>query len=101
MNLALAYHKCMDDWRDERSLPQLLLARRMKKRYARVREDFPRQCQAMEECMARLSEIERRGGSADEAANCFGALMAALFSPRDDLWAGILSRLGAALGRFI
>lgn len=101
MNLALAYHKCMDDWRDERSLPQLLLARRMKKRYARVREDYPRQCQAMEECMARLSEIERRGGSADEAANCFGALMAALFSPRDDLWAGILSRLGAALGRFI
>ena len=101
MNLALAYHKCMDDWNDDKSLPQLLLARRMRKSYARVRESYPRQCQAMEDCMARLSEIEGRGGSADEAANCFGALMAALFSPRDDLWRGILSRLGAALGRFI
>lgn len=101
MNLALAYHNCLDDWRDERKLTRGLLALAMKGRYARVRARCPRQCGAMETCMARLAQIEQYGGSADEAANCFGSLMEALFAPRDDLWAGTLRRMGAALGRFI
>ncbi|MGN1286860.1 MAG: DUF5685 family protein [Bradyrhizobium sp.] len=101
MNLALAYHNCMDDWRDERKLSRWLLAASLRRRYLWVRERYPRQCGAMEACMERLAEIERTGGSADEAAGCFGALMGELFVWKEDLWSGILRRMGAALGRFI
>jgi hypothetical protein len=101
MNLALAYHNCMDDWRDERKFSRLLVAKLLARRYRRVRARYPRQCGAMESCMAQLAQIESRGGSADEAANCFGALMGELFVVREDPWSGILRRLGAALGRFI
>ncbi len=101
MNLALAYHNCMDDWRDERKLSRLLLAKSMTRRYRRVREQYPRQCGAMERCMERLAAIEASDGSPDAAANCFGELMGELFVIHDDLWKGILRRLGEALGRFI
>ena len=33
MNILLAYHKCMDDWLDDKSLWKLSYARLLKKRY--------------------------------------------------------------------
>ncbi len=101
MNLALAYHKCMDDWRDERKLTRLLLAKLLRRRYLRIRARCPRQCGAMEACMERLAELEGSAGSADDAAGCFGTLMGELFVWQEDRWSGILRRMGAALGRFI
>lgn len=101
MNLALAYHNCMDDWRDEKSLPRYLLALRLRRAYARVRQAHPRQCAAMEQGMERLAQLEQSGAGADEAANCFGALLGEVFAAREDHWSATLRRMGAALGRFI
>ncbi len=103
MNTALGYYKCRDDWKDERKkgawLGMKLLARPLRKAEAR----YPRQCAAMKEELAALSDLERRGvNDPDRAAASFGRLMAALFVvDESDEYAARLYTLGDALGRFI
>ncbi len=102
MTIALAYHKCLDDWRDDHHLPAKVYAEALKKRYAAVKTRWPVQCGAIEQEMAELSALEKRREAAPDAApNCFGRLMAALMTPKEDYWAPALRRFGLSLGRFI
>lgn len=102
MNLALAYHKARDDEQDEGSRKGKFLDGVLGKHYPRVARDYPRQCGAMERCIAQLNQLERDNApSPDEAANCFGALMAELLVYREDHWSDTLRQMGMALGRFI
>ena len=102
MTIALTYHKLLDDWQDDRSLPARAGASWLKKAYGRVRADWPRQCEAIENALRDLTDAEkRRDPSPDTAAKCFGALMAELFVMREDYWAGTLRGFGYSLGRFI
>lgn len=102
MNIALAYLKCMDDWEDEGSLTALMEAQSLRGAYDRVKATYPRQCTGMESAIGRLREIERENREApDEAAACFGALMAEVFVFREDRWQTALRNMGDALGRFI
>lgn len=102
MTIALTYHKCLDDWQDDRSLPAKGYASLLRKRYAAVKSQWPRQCEAIERAMAEQADIEkRRDETPDAAPNCFGRLMAALFVMQEDFWAGALSAFGYSLGRFI
>ena len=102
VNLALAYLKCLDDWEDEGSLLALAQARVLRPGYERVREEYPRQCAAVAQAMEDLHAIEKENREApDEAAACFGRLMAELFVYREDRWADTLRNMGHALGRFI
>lgn len=102
MNVALAYYNCLDDWHDDRRLKAGGAALLLKKSCPRIREEYPRQCQAIEECIARLSRLENENCSnPDLPAGCFGKLMGELFVYREDLWAPVLRQMGDALGRFI
>lgn len=102
MNIALAYHKCLDDWSDDRSLVGRTEAALLKKGYAEAGERWPRQCAAIESCMRRLDELEKSGCSGpDDAANCFGELMGEIFVCREDSWAHTFRAFGQALGRFV
>ena len=102
MTIALTYHKCLDDWQDDRSLPARGYSALLKKRYAAVKQAWPRQCQAIEVCLKESAEVEkRRDPTPDAAANAFGRLMAALFVMQEDYWAGALGRFGYSLGRYI
>lgn len=102
VNVALAYLKCMDDWEDDGSLAALAEARSLRAGYEKVRAEYPRQCAAMEDAIARLRAIERENREApDEAAGCFGALMAELFVYKEDRWSRALRGMGGALGRTI
>ena len=102
MTIALTYHKCLDDWQDDRSLPARGCAAWLKKAYARVQEAYPRQCGAIEGCIRDLSAVEkRRDPSPDAAAKCFGALMAELFVMDEDYWSNALRAFGYSLGRYI
>ena len=47
MNVALAYHKCLDNWRDDASLPAAAESRLLKKAYDAVRERHPGKCRAI------------------------------------------------------
>ncbi len=102
MNVALAYLKCLDNWRDDKKLSALAEARLLEASYKKVCAAYPRQCQAMQAAMAELSAIEKEGLEApDAAAACFGRLMEELFVYRTDRWESTLRLMANALGRFI
>jgi hypothetical protein len=102
MNVALAYYNCLDDWQDDRKLSAKVLADLFGKRYPAIESRYPRQCGAIREGIARLSELETANcPNPDEPAGAFGELMAELFVYEEDLWAPTLRQLGQALGRFI
>lgn len=102
MNVALGYYNAMDDWQDDRSLCARSIAQVFGKENSRIQQSYPRQCQAMEDCIAKLSRLEREGcENPDLPAGCFGELMGELLVYREDLWSDTLRQMGMALGRFI
>ncbi len=102
MNVALAYYNCLDDWQDEGKLPAKLMAEAFAKGYPEIESRYPRQCGAIRDCIARLSELERAGcANPDEPANVFGELMGEILVWREDHWAPCLRQMGGGLGRFI
>ena len=102
MNVALAYYNCLDDWQDDRKLSAKVLADLFGKQYPAIEARYPRQCGAIRDCIARLSELEKTNcPNPDEPAGVFGELMAELMVYEEDLWAPTLRQMGQALGRFI
>lgn len=102
MNLALAYYKALDDVSDEEKYIAKKAVDIFGKAMDGIRQRYPRQCKAMEDCLARLAALEKENcENPDLPANCFGALMAELFVYEEDLWAPRLRQMGMALGRFI
>ena len=102
MNLTLAYLKCLDDWKDDKSLTAYAEAKTLQAGYDAVRERYPRQCAAITEALDRLSRIEAEGREApDAAAACFGALMQEIFVYKEDRWSEPLRHMADALGRFL
>ena len=102
MNVALAYYNALDDWQDDQKRSAKLLAELLGKRLPDIEEKYPRQCEAIKNCIADLSELEKANcGNPDEPAACFGQLMGELLVYKEDLWAPTLRQMGDALGRFI
>ena len=102
MNVALAYYKCLDDQQDEGKLTAKVFSGVFEKAMPRLRQQYPRQCGAIEACLQALSRLEQENcDNPDLPAGCFGQLLGELFVYREDLWADKLRQLGDALGRFI
>lgn len=102
MNIALAYYNCLDDWQDAGSRPKKWLAQHLEQFLPDIRSRYSRQCDAIDSCIHRLSQLEQENcDDPDACASCFGELMAELLVYREDLWAADLREMGMALGRFI
>ena len=102
MNLALAYLKCLDDWKDDRRVTALAEAKTLEGAYRETVRRYPRQCGAITRALDALSELEKdRIEDPDAAADCFGSLMEEIFVLRDERWADPLRRMAHALGRFL
>lgn len=102
MNVALAYYKAMDDMHDDKSLAAAALAASLKKHWEAIRQQYPRQCKAIADCIQELSRLEEAGcHNPDLPAGCFGRLMGELLVYQEDLWADTLRQMGMALGRYI
>ena len=102
MNVALAYYHFLDDWQDDQKVSAKAMAQMLEDSFHKIRERYPRQCDAIRESVGKLSELEKaRCANPDEPAACFGALLGELFVYRDDLWAPTLRQMGMSLGRFI
>jgi len=102
MNIALAYHKCMDDWQDEHSLLDRTEAALLQKGYEEVCKRYPEKCRMIEECLSQLSRLEKSDeASLDAAANLSGKMVGILYRFQEDLWADTLEQMGQCLGRFI
>lgn len=102
MNLALTYHKLMDDWVDEKKRSRYLYAKLLARRYRQIAAAYPRQCSAIETALAALRTCEANNEqNPDLAAKPFGELMAELFVYQEDIWSDLLRRFGFYLGKFI
>ena len=102
MNVALAYLSCLDDWKDEKKLLAYSEAALLKKAFEGLSDNYPRQMKAALEGIESLSAIEKSGlPEPDSAADCFGAIMAEVFTPYEDDWAPHLRKFGFSLGRLI
>ena len=102
MNVALAYYSADDHWQDEKRV-SALAERRLLRRYCeKIAQEYPRQCDAMASCIAKLRLLEsEQCENPDLPANCFGKLLGQLFIWKEDLWQPALEQLGMGLGRFI
>ena len=102
MNVALAYYNAMDDYQDDGKHTAKWMVSVFGKTLPEIAARYPRQCQAMEDCIARLNRLEKEScANPDEPAGCFGQLMAELLVYKEDLWAPALRQMGMALGRYI
>ena len=102
MNVALAYYNALDDWQDDHSLAARSLASVLEPHLKDIRRHWPRQCQAIETCLQKLSALEKENcANPDTPAGCFGELMGQLFVWKEDLWKDTLYQMGFSLGRFV
>ena len=103
MNVALAYHKCRDNWIDDRNLVSATEAAVLKRAYETVRTAWPQRCAAIEAWLEEIREIEaRRLPQVDPPVNATGRMLGELFIwPEQKDWAEELRQIGDGLGRFI
>lgn len=103
MNIALSYHKCMDNWMDERSLISRSEAALLEKSYRKVQQKYPEKCRKIEECLKQIAELEKQDDdSIDGVANLTGEMLGEIYRYREaDYWADSLTQMGQAMGRFI
>jgi hypothetical protein len=102
MNIALAYHKCADDWADDRDLMGLARMKLLSGAYRRVADEYPQKCARIAGCLKEISAIERAGDRRiDPAANLTASMLGDIFAFRPDIWQTPLRAMGEELGRFI
>jgi hypothetical protein len=102
MNVMLAYFNMVDDWKDERKISKKALASFLRKDYERLSEKYPRQSEAIEDYIAKLSEYEAANeANIDLVAGLTGEVLGELFAWRQDEWYDELKTLGFYLGKFI
>lgn len=102
MNVALCYYKALDDYEDEGRTRAKLMMQVFGRDLEEIKANYPRQCAAMERCLAELRQLEQENcPNPDLPASCFGALLGEIFVCHEDMWADTLRQMGDALGRFI
>ncbi len=102
LNVALAYHKCADNWQDDRNLAFAAAKGLLSRAYKRARARQPEKCAAIEAWMDETRALERRGiEQIDPLVNLTGRMLGALFAWKRDYWSEDLREMGDGLGRFI
>ncbi|MFQ9797599.1 MAG: DUF5685 family protein [Clostridia bacterium] len=102
MNVAMAYHHLMDDWRDEGKVMSRSAAMALGGAYKKIEARYPMKMRAIEKNLARLHELEgRKSGNLDEVSACFGRIMELLLVYKRDHWEPYLRRVGFYLGKYI
>ena len=106
ISLILAYHKCLDDWQDDRRKAAKAYSSAIGRSYERMKQAYPGICTGFERELAAVRGLEANAGkdamaNADAIAKRFGATMALVFSHDGGHWSEELAVFGAELGRFI
>lgn len=102
MNVALAYHKCLDNWRDDKNILARGEALLLNRAYKRVSGRYPEKCAAIEAWLKEIHRIESQNlKNIDAPVNSTGKLLGELFCWKQDFWNDSLRIMGDGLGRFI
>ena len=102
INVMLAYHNLVDDWKDEKNLSKKTLANMIRKDYERFALEYPRQVKAIEDYMQKLAEYERANETnIDIVAGITGEMLGEVMAWKEDEWYHELKTLGYYMGKFI
>ncbi len=103
MNIALAYHKCRDDWFDDKNPLSAGEAALLRRAYRGVEKLYPERCAAIEHWLRQIHEWERQNVlEIDLPVNATGQMLAELFVwPGQSAFAPELKTIGDGLGRFV
>ena len=102
MTVVLAYYNYLDDWQDDHKRSRLRLAKQLEPHLENIRRQWPRQCEAIHTKLDELNRLESANSTdLDALCNAFGALLGAVFNPREDFWSPALTQMGRGLGGFI
>lgn len=102
MTILLSYHKCMDDWNDERKLSRLLLAKLLQPKVKKVTALYPETASLIEKKLNQLTIVESaKNTPIDKVAKIFGEIMGEIFAYKDDFWKDDLYKVGFYLGKYI
>lgn len=103
MNVALAYHKCRDNWQDDKDVLAAGESVLLKRAYGKVAKIYPEKCAAIEAWLSEIHAVEVRGVlEIDPPTNATGQLLGELFVwPQEMTWADDLRAVGDGLGRFV
>ena len=102
VNVMLAYHNLVDDWKDDKSYSKMTFASIIRKDYERFAEQYPRQVKAIEEYMEKLAAYEKQEEkNIDIVAGITGDMLGELLAWKEDEWYQELKTLGYYMGKFI
>ncbi len=102
INVMLAYHNMVDDWKDEKKISKIPLANLIRKDYEKFADTYPRQAKAIEVYMENMAEFETKGESnIDLVAGLTGEMLGEVFAWKEDEWHQELKTLGFYMGKFI
>ncbi len=102
MNLVLAYHNFLDDWKDDRSYVKKTFAKMLDKDYTRVMAKYPRQIAALEYYMRETERLEKKNESnLDLVSGLTGEMLGEVFCWKEDVWKEELKTIGFYMGKYI
>ena len=102
MEVLLAYHKCLDDWNDDKKLSKKALASSLAGVCKKITAQYPEKAAFIERKLKELADLEAAGEtSIDRTAKLFGEIMATVFIYKDDQWKNDLYKVGFYLGKYI
>lgn len=102
INVMLAYHNLVDDWKDEKRVSKKHAAGMIRKDYEQFAADYPRQKNAIEKYMKDLGAYEQSNESnIDLVAGLTGEMLGEVFAWKKDEWYHELKTLGYYMGKFI
>lgn len=102
VNIMLAYHSLMDDFRDNGSRSKKNLAVSIKKYYDIAAAKYKRQAEAIEKFMKDTYDAEQaHEENVDKVSGYTGEMLSKVFNWKDDEWKNELSDMGYYLGKFV
>lgn len=102
INVMLAYHNLVDDWKDDKKFSKRHAANMIQKNYLEFAEIYPRQAEAIENYMEKLSIYEKENETnIDLVAGLTGEMLGEVFAWKEDEWYEELRTLGYYMGKFI
>lgn len=102
INMLLSFYQCLDDKNDDNSLRGNAGVLLYKKKAQKVADKYKRQADAIKLSLRKLSGLEKeKKYDIIKAADCFGSLLAEIFTYKEDIFKMYLADMGYYLGRYI
>lgn len=102
LNIILSFYQCLDDKNDDNSLRGKAGTVLYRKKAHRAAAKHKRQADAIKLSLGKLSGLEKeKKYDIIKAADCFGCLLAEIFTYKEDMFKMYLQDMGYYLGRYI